>query len=51
VVEEGLGLQRDQPKDGLLIAVQWLDFATERVPQMRAEMDEGRGQGLNLLRR
>ena len=27
----------DEPKDGVLQAREWLDFATERVPQMQLE--------------
>ncbi len=51
VVEEGLktAVADDQPKDGVLIAREWLDFATERVPQMQQQkMIEGRGVGLTI---
>jgi WD40 repeat protein/uncharacterized caspase-like protein len=49
LVEEGLKtpVADTQPKDGLVIAREWLDFATERVPQMQEEkMSQGRGVGL-----
>jgi uncharacterized caspase-like protein len=51
LVEEGLKtLVADvEPKDGLLIAREWLNFATERVPQMQQEkMTQGRGLGLEI---
>ena len=51
LVEEGLKTSAAdyEPKDGLINAREWLDFATERVPEMQAEkMREGRGLGLNL---
>jgi WD40 repeat protein len=51
LVEEGLKTAAAdlKPKDGLLIAREWLDFATERVPQMQEQkMDEGRGRGLAI---
>jgi len=38
-----------EPKDGVLIAREWLDYATERVPQMQEQkMNEGRGVGLTI---
>jgi WD40 repeat protein/uncharacterized caspase-like protein len=49
LVEEGLKtpVADTQPKDGIVIAREWLDFATERVPQMQEEkMAQGRGLGL-----
>jgi WD40 repeat protein/uncharacterized caspase-like protein len=51
LVEEGLktAVADNEPKDGTLIAREWLDFATERVPQMQQQkMDEGRGVGLAI---
>jgi uncharacterized caspase-like protein len=51
LVEEGLktSVADKEPKDGLLIAREWLDFATERVPQMQEQkMNEGRGVGLAI---
>jgi uncharacterized caspase-like protein len=51
LVEEGLksGVADNEPKDGLVNAREWLDFATERVPQMQEEkMKESRGLGLNI---
>src|SRR6266404_8424113 len=49
LVEEGLktGAADNEPKDGIVSAREWLDFATERVPQMQQEqMKESRGVGL-----
>ena len=49
LVEEGLKtpVADTQPKDGVVIAREWLNFATERVPQMQEEkMSQGRGIGL-----
>ena len=46
LIEEGLktAIADSEPKDGVLSAREWLDFATERVPQMQAEkMKQGRG--------
>jgi WD40 repeat protein len=46
LVEEGLKTPAadNEPKDGLLSAREWLDFATERVPQMQEEkMKQSRG--------
>ncbi|HEY8411991.1 MAG TPA: caspase family protein, partial [Pyrinomonadaceae bacterium] len=51
LVEEGLKtpVADTEPKDGVLIAREWLDFATERVPQMQQEkMAQGRGVGLEI---
>jgi WD40 repeat protein/uncharacterized caspase-like protein len=51
LVEEGLktAIADTEPKDGVLIAREWLDFATERVPQMQeTKMKEGRGVGLEI---
>ena len=51
LVEEGLktAAADTEPKDGTLIAREWLDFATERVPQMQQQkMNEGRGVGLEI---
>ncbi|HXM48915.1 MAG TPA: hypothetical protein VN956_13815, partial [Pyrinomonadaceae bacterium] len=39
----------NEPKDGVVSAREWLDFATERVPQMQEEkMKQARGLGLNI---
>ena len=49
LVEEGLKtpVADTAPKDGVVIAREWLNFATERVPQMQEEkMTQGRGLGL-----
>jgi len=51
LVEEGLKtpVADREPKDGVLIAREWLDYATERVPQMQEQkMNEGRGVGLAI---
>ncbi|PYS69845.1 MAG: hypothetical protein DMF73_14015, partial [Acidobacteria bacterium] len=51
LVEEGLksGAADVEPKDGVVNAREWLDFATERVPQMQEEkMKQSRGLGLNI---
>jgi WD40 repeat protein/uncharacterized caspase-like protein len=51
LVEEGLktAVADSQPQDGVLSAREWLDFATERVPQMQEEkMKEKRGLGLQI---
>jgi len=51
LVEEGLKtpVADTSPKDGLVIAREWLDFATDRVPQMQEEkMAQGRGLGLEI---
>ena len=52
LVEEGLktAVADTAPKDGLVIAREWLNFATERVPQMQEEkMSQGRGVGLEIV--
>ena len=51
LVEEGLktSVADTEPKDGVLIAREWLDFATERVPEMQQEkMMQGRGLGVEI---
>ena len=51
LVEEGLktAVADAEPKDGVLIAREWLDFATQRVPQMQEQkMTQGRGVGLEI---
>jgi uncharacterized caspase-like protein len=51
LVEEGLksGVADNEPKDGVVNAREWLDFATERVPQIQEQkMKESRGLGLNI---
>jgi WD40 repeat protein/uncharacterized caspase-like protein len=51
LVEEGLktAAADNEPQDGILNAREWLDFATERVPQMQEEkMKEKRGLGLEI---
>jgi uncharacterized caspase-like protein len=51
LVEEGLktDVADNEPKDGIVSAREWLDFATERVPEMQEEkMKQGRGLGLNI---
>jgi uncharacterized caspase-like protein len=51
LVEEGLKtpVADAEPKDGVVIAREWLNFATERVPQMQEEkMAQGRGLGLEI---
>jgi hypothetical protein len=51
LVEEGLktSVADTEPKDGILIAREWLDFATERVPEMQQEkMMQGRGLGVEI---
>ncbi|MDT7779260.1 MAG: hypothetical protein QOC99_1772 [Acidobacteriota bacterium] len=51
LVDEGLKamLADDEPKDGVLQAREWLDFATERVPQMQLEkMKEARALKLKI---
>jgi uncharacterized caspase-like protein len=52
LVEEGLktAVADNEPKDGILNAREWLDFATERVPEMQeTKMKEGRGVGLQIV--
>lgn len=51
LVEEGLktSIADTEPKDGVLNAREWLNFATERVPQMQeATMKQARGVGLAI---
>jgi WD40 repeat protein/uncharacterized caspase-like protein len=51
LVEEGLKtpVADNAPRDGVVIAREWLNFATERVPQMQEQkMSEGRGVGLQI---
>jgi WD40 repeat protein/uncharacterized caspase-like protein len=51
LLEEGLKtpIADREPKDGVLIVREWLDFATERVPQMQEEkMQQGRGVGKEI---
>jgi WD40 repeat protein/uncharacterized caspase-like protein len=51
LVEEGLktAVADNEPKDGVVNAREWLDFATERVPQMQEEkMKQSRGLGLGI---
>jgi WD40 repeat protein len=51
LVEEGLKtpVADTAPKDGVVIAREWLNFATERVPQMQEEkMSQGRGLGVEI---
>jgi WD40 repeat protein/uncharacterized caspase-like protein len=51
LVEEGLktAIADREPNDGIVSAREWLDFATERVPQMQEEkMKQARGLGLNI---
>jgi WD40 repeat protein len=51
LVEEGLKSEAadTEPKDGTLVAKEWFDFATGRVPEMQLEkMRQARGLGLNL---
>ena len=52
LVEEGLKtpVADTAPKDGVVIAREWLNFATDRVPQMQEEkMSQGRGVGLEIV--
>jgi uncharacterized caspase-like protein len=51
LVEEGLktAVADSEPQDGLLSAREWLNFATERVPQMQeAKMKQSRGVGVQI---
>jgi len=51
LVEEGLktAVADSEPKDGILSAREWLDFATERVPAMQEEkMKQARGLGIDI---
>jgi WD40 repeat protein/uncharacterized caspase-like protein len=52
LVEEGLktSVADSAPKDGVVIAREWLDFAAERVPQMQEDkMTQGRGLGIEIV--
>lgn len=51
LVEEGLKtpMADSEPKDGVLNAREWLDFAEARVPQMQEEkMKQSRGVGIDI---
>jgi hypothetical protein len=51
LLEEGLKTVAadKQPKDGQVVLREWLDFATERVPQMQeTKMRSTRGVGLEI---
>jgi WD40 repeat protein/uncharacterized caspase-like protein len=51
LVEEGLktAIADSEPQDGLLNAREWLNFATDRVPQMQeAKMKQSRGVGVQI---
>jgi hypothetical protein len=51
LVDEGLKAMAadEEPKDGILQAREWLDYATERVPQMQLEkMKQARSLNLSL---
>ena len=51
LIEEGLrqALSDDEPRDGQIVAREWLDYATTRVPQMQVEkMRAARGLGIDL---
>jgi uncharacterized caspase-like protein len=51
LVVEGLknGAADDDPKDGVVLLREWLDYATNRVPQMQLEkMKQARGLGLEF---
>jgi WD40 repeat protein/uncharacterized caspase-like protein len=51
LVDEGMKAMAadEEPKDGLLQAKEWLDYATERVPQMQLEkLKQARALNLNL---
>ncbi|HYY95353.1 MAG TPA: caspase family protein, partial [Pyrinomonadaceae bacterium] len=51
LVDEGLKAMAadEEPKDGILQAREWLDYATERVPQMQLEkMRQARSLNLSL---
>jgi WD40 repeat protein len=53
LVEEGLKTPAadKEPKDGQVLLREWLDFATERVPQMQQdELDQQKKQGRQLDR-
>jgi hypothetical protein len=43
------GAADDEPKDGAVLLREWLDYATNRVPQMQLEkMKQARGLGLEF---
>jgi WD40 repeat protein len=51
LVEEGLrqAMADDEPQDGQVLVREWLDYATQRVPQMQLDkMKAARGLGLDL---
>jgi uncharacterized caspase-like protein len=51
LVDEGLKAMAadEEPRDGVLQAREWLDYATERVPQMQLEkMKQARSLNLNI---
>jgi WD40 repeat protein/uncharacterized caspase-like protein len=51
LVEEGLkqAMADDQPQDGQIVLREWLDYATNRVPEMQLDkMKAARGLGLDL---
>jgi uncharacterized caspase-like protein len=51
LVEEGLktAVADNEPKDGIVNAREWLDFATLRVPQIQeTKMKESRGVGIDI---
>ncbi len=51
LVEEGLkqAMADDQPQDGQIMLREWLDYATNRVPEMQLnKIKTARGLGLNL---
>ena len=51
LIEEGLKRMAadGEPRDGTLVAKEWLDFATVRVPQMQSEkMEQARSLGVSL---
>ena len=51
LVDEGLKAMAadEEPRDGVLQAREWLDYATERVPQMQLEkMRQARSLNLNI---
>ena len=51
LVDEGMKAMAadEEPKDGVLQAREWLDYATERVPQMQLEkMKQARALNLNI---
>jgi WD40 repeat protein/uncharacterized caspase-like protein len=51
LVEEGVKQSKadDEPKDGQVVAREWFDYATQRVPQMQVElMKETNGRGVKV---